>query len=202
MVIHNGVSLERFHPISRYFGGNIGILGNLIPRKRVYDLLLTFRELVLQRNDLHLHIGGGLWPAYEDYYFALQRLVDRLNLRDKVTFYGHIDNPMDWYHMIDIYISNSYSEGLQVSPIEAMASGCYCLIHNWEGADELVPDKYLFYTSNELMAKVLDYCKSSEAEKLEQRNIMRSIACDRFDLNKIKSRVMKVIENTDINNHG
>ncbi|HMN29574.1 MAG TPA: glycosyltransferase family 4 protein, partial [Caldilineaceae bacterium] len=132
-------SLEKFTPQPKAFGGDIGILCHLTPRKRVYDLILSFYELTQKQRGLHLHIAGGADPAFEDYYRALHHLVNELKLQEKVTFYGNVAEPWLWYPKIDIFISNSYSEGLQVAPMEAMASGCYCLSHRWEGAEELLP---------------------------------------------------------------
>jgi len=186
-------SLEKFTPGAKTFNGDIGILCHLTPRKRVYDLILTFYELLQQKKDLHLHIGGGMAPAFEDYYYALKSIVADLGIQDKVTFYGNVKETWDWYHKIDIFISNSYSEGLQVAPMEAMASGCYCLVHRWRGADELVPDENLYYTSTELQKKILQYCEIPEHKKLEQKKRMRLLAQKRFDINQTIKQITTVI---------
>lgn len=187
-------SLDKFTPKPKTFNGDIGILCHLTPRKRVYDLILTFYELLQQHNSLHLHIAGGPDPAFEDYYFALQHLVSELAIQNKVTFYGNIVDTHNWYHKIDMFISNSYSEGLQVAPMEAMASGCFCLAHRWYGADELLPQEYLFYTNEELKRKILAYCALSENEKFEQKNLMRAHAIKNFDINKTIEKTIRVID--------
>lgn len=194
VVIPEAVSLDKFQPKPNRFNGDIGILCHLTPRKRVYELILTFHELTQQSEGLHLHIGGDSRPRFKDYYDALHRLVQELYLQEKVTFYGHVTNPQDWYHHVDIFISNSYSEGLQVAPMEAMASGCYCLSHHWDGADELVPEENLYYTNSELKEKILDYCEIPEAEKQRKRAYLREIVHDKFDVNKTKIQIRQVIE--------
>jgi glycosyltransferase involved in cell wall biosynthesis len=191
--------LEKFTPQSKEFRGDIGILCHLTPRKRVYDLILTFYELTQKQSDLHLHIGGGADPAFEDYYQALHHLINELRLKDKVTFYGNVTEPWLWYPKIDIFVSNSYSEGLQVAPMEAMASGCYCLSHRWDGAEELLPEGNLFYTSAELQEKILHYCDSPAAEKNQQRAHMRAIACDKFDIRQTKAQIIQVIDEVAAN---
>lgn len=187
-------SLKQFTPQPRIFHGDIGILCHLTPRKRVYDLILTFSELAKQLDDLHLHIGGGSDPAHLDYYNALHHIVDILNLEDRITFYGNVTDTWNWYHKIDIFISNSYSEGLQVAPMEAMASGCYCLVHGWSGSEELVPEENRFNTGSELQEKILQYTRSSEGEKQRQRARMRAMACDRFDIEKTKREIRQVVD--------
>jgi len=78
--------------------------------------------------------------------------------------------------------------------MEAMASGCYCLSHRWDGAEELLPQENLFYTSAELQKKILRYCEIPETEKQEQRACMRAIACDKFDINQTIAQVLQVVE--------
>lgn len=194
VVIPEAVSLSKFQSERKKYNGDIGILCHLTPRKRVYELILTFYELSKLHNDLHLHIGGGEHPRFKDYYEALYSLVEKLNLGDKVTFYGNITKPEDWYPKVDIFISNSYSEGLQVSPMEAIASGCYCLSHHWDGADELFPPEYLYFTSQELIKKILCYIDRSENGKLAQIEFLQSIVRDNFDIHKIKVKIRELIE--------
>jgi glycosyltransferase involved in cell wall biosynthesis len=194
VVIPEAVSLAKFQPQAKPFNGDIGILCYLRPRKRVYELILAFHELNQRRDGLHLHIGGGSRPRFLDYAEAVHNLVRQLDLQDKVTFYGHVTDPQEWYHNIDLFVSNSYSEGLQVSPLEAMASGCYCLSHRWDGADELLPDSNLFYTSSELGDKILEYCDLPEGEKQRRRAILRHRVMEKFDVAQVKVRIRQVIE--------
>lgn len=194
IVVTEGVDPTKFQFKAKKFSGDIGILCHIAPRKRVYELVLAFSELVKERNDLHLHIGGDIKAIQDAYYFAIQDVVKKLNLQDKVTFHGHIKDPSNWYHNIDILISNSYSEGLQVSPMEAMASGCFCLSHHWAGAEELLPEQYLYYTDRQLQEKILKYCDLSEEKKLKEKSFMRSIVCEKFNVHKTKIDVLNVIK--------
>jgi glycosyltransferase involved in cell wall biosynthesis len=195
------ISLEKFTPSTKIYGGDIGTLCHLSPRKRVYELILAFYELLRSGGDFHLHIGGGPDPAFEDYYHALQYLVDELGLREKVTFYGNVTEPWNWYPQIDIFISNSYSEGLQVALMEAMASGCYCLSHKWDGVNEMLPSDQLYYSDNELVQKIINYDESPEVDKQEISRSMRRIACEKFDINQTKAQFRQVIEEVEVQVH-
>jgi glycosyltransferase involved in cell wall biosynthesis len=194
VVIPEAVSVDRFRPATKRFNGDIGILGHMKPRKRVYELVLTFHELTEHSPDFHLHIGGGRAPGFEEYHEVVTQLVDRLGLRDKVTFYGHIQKPEEWYPLIDILVSNGYSEGLQVSPMEAMATGCYCLSHHWDGAEELLPAGQLFYGNTRLKDLVLAYAAMPDLEKEAARSRMRALVCERFNVDVTKVRIRQVIE--------
>lgn len=189
-------SLEKFAFRRNSFGGNIGILCHLTPRKRVYELILAFSEMLAEEPGLRLHIAGGAPASYGDYSEALHYLVRRLKLEDKVAFYGNVAAPWEWYPQIDIFISNSYSEGLQVAPMEAMACGCCTLSHHWEGAEELVPSDHLFLTDREMQRKVLDFCALPEADKLAQAQAMREWACTHFDIRQTIADVRRVIDET------
>lgn len=181
-VIPEFIDCRHFPFRRRRFSGTIGILCHLSPRKRVYELILAFSELRKHYPALRLAVGGDAHPAHADYYRALRRLTERLGLDGAVRFEGYVDHPADWYATVDIFVSHSYSEGLQVSPIEAMASGCYTLAHRWEGAEELLPDDCLYYTDRELQEKISRYCELGEREREEQAERMRAIAVARFDI--------------------
>jgi glycosyltransferase involved in cell wall biosynthesis len=188
------ISLEKFSFKTRQYHGNIGILCHLIPRKRVYDLILTFAELCEKRNDFSLHIAGDEHPSFTDYAESMKHLVHCLGLEDKVTFYGYISNPAQWYANIDIFISNSFSEGLQVSLIESMASGCYALSHGWKGVEELLPSENIYLKNSEMINKILLYADKSEAEKHLLRTGMRQIACDLCDIDATKREIRTVLQ--------
>jgi len=194
VVIPEAISLQRFQPQYRPFRGDIGILCHLTPRKRVYELILAFAEISHQRPDLHLHIGGGKHPRFLDYYEALQVLPKKLGIQDKITFYGPVSDPEDWYRKVDIFISNSYSEGLQVSPMEAIASGCYCLSHDWDGADELLPAGNIYRTDRELAEMLSRYCDLSEAQRQQEQAALRSRVSKCFNLDEIKVQIRQVVE--------
>jgi glycosyltransferase involved in cell wall biosynthesis len=192
-VIHNGVDLSRFAPQTREFTWSIGMLGNLIPRKRVYDVICALSELP-DDAPWRLHVGGAPVPAYQDYWDALQGLVHRLGLSDRVDFDGQVFDPPAWFDSIDIFVSASYSEGQQVSLLEAMASGCYCLSHCWDGVQEILPSSNLFITDTELRARLVSYAGLPENEKQVARAYMRSLAEERFDERRMVREIVDLIE--------
>jgi glycosyltransferase involved in cell wall biosynthesis len=193
-VIPEAISPARFQPIHRPFRGDIGILCHLRPRKRVYDLILAFSELLRVRPYLRLHVGGGEAPGFEEYAAALASLVERLELQDCVTLHGHVNDPAAWCQNIDILVSNSYSEGLQVSLLEAMAMRRYCLSHHWDGAEELLPPENLHYTDRELQDNILRYCDLEETEREALQDRMRAIVAERFDVTQTGPQIRAVIE--------
>lgn len=196
VVLPPSISLERFSIYPKKYSGDIGILCHISPRKRVYDLILSFYELLKINDSFHLHIAGETELAYRDYHTSLLYLMDELNLEKKVTFYGQIKETWDWYHKIDILISNSYSEGLQVAPMEAMACGCYCLSHHWDGSGELLPEDQLYFTGKELIEKIIRYSELPDAAKQAHRERMRDIAVEKFDIRDTIDQIKINIDDT------
>ena len=193
IVIPEGVNLNNFEFNPGSFRKQLGILGHLSPRKRVYELILTFFEGGFHQMGYTLHIGGGQHPKFPDYYFALKSLVERLGLSGHVIFHDHVNDPKNWFGLIDILISNSYSEGLQVSPMEAIASGVFCLSYHWDGAEELLPEQYLFNTSSDLKNKILAYADFSENQKLEDRKFQRTLVEQKYNIEKVSRDILQVV---------
>jgi glycosyltransferase involved in cell wall biosynthesis len=195
-VIYNGISVEKFQPPpQRMFGLNIGMLCRIHPVKRIYEIILMVYALKKQGYNPHLHIAGDREPGgyFDDYYRAILSLIEKLGLKNDVILYGAVDNASEWLKKIDIYISNSYFEGQQVALLEAMAAGCYCLSHFWDGADEIVPPGNLFSTEADLQEKIIGYCNQPDEDKRQQQSLMRSIACEKFDIRHTIGQINRVI---------
>ncbi len=194
LVIPEGINLQKFPFNPQIFRKQLGILCHISPRKRVYELILAFSEYDLALDGYVLHIGGGEHPKFKDYYQSIKALISSLALEESVRMYDHVSNPLDWFSNIDIFISNSYSEGLQISPMEAMASGCFCLSHAWPGANELLPTENLFLTNAQLNAKIRSYAALSESDQLSQKNQLRSLVETNFDIHISGEKILQEIE--------
>jgi glycosyltransferase involved in cell wall biosynthesis len=195
-VIYNGVDLKKFTPAENTpFCFNLGMLCVIHPIKRIYETILMVHGLVQQGYPVRLHIGGGRWPDgyHDDYYYAVHGLVDKLELHPYVIFDGPISDTPGWLRNIDIFISNSYWEGQQVALLEALACGCYCLSHFWDGAEEVLPADNIYGTEKELQEKVIEYACLPDAAKWERRAAMRAIAELRFNIEQTKANVSALI---------
>jgi glycosyltransferase involved in cell wall biosynthesis len=178
----------------RPFQGNIGILCRLIPRKRVYELILAFHALRQKMPELHLHIGGYKYEPNIDYYEALLDLVRLLQLEEHITFHGRVEDRWQWYQSIDIFVSFSFSEGMQVAPLEAIACGCYCLTHRWAGADELYGAEQLFLTEEEFVQKTLTYAQATENQRKLMREPSLAFVSEQCNFHKVSRDMQEVIE--------
>lgn len=197
-VVYYGKPLEKFQFQEREFSGVIGMLCNLLPIKRVYEVILALYELNRMGLRLFLRLAGspGDTPAAQRYYAAMQRLVSTLRLQDQILFEGYVSNPADFLSQIDIFISNSYWEGQQNALLEAMATGCYCISHFWDGAEEVLPPENLFISDKEMCHKIVTYCELPNNQKGIHRERMRAVAEEKFDIRNISAAICAILENT------
>jgi glycosyltransferase involved in cell wall biosynthesis len=197
VVVYNGISTQRFKPSKcKKSNFNLGMLCSIKPVKRVYEVILVYSKLVELGYTAHLHIGGE--PDIGDFRYAaaVYGLVEKLNLENNVTFHGHVGNTPAWLQQIDIFISNSFWEGQQVALLEAMASGCFCLSHFWDGAEEILPPENLYITDAELLNKLIQYFRRTD-DKEVARIKLRSIICERFDIEYTKVQIGMAIEDAN-----
>lgn len=195
-VVHNGVKITKFAPTKRSIKGVIGTLSRIDPYKRIIDLVLAFYQLQKKGYELTLRIGGESTESrYSRYDYEVRNLINKLGLEKSVFLQGTIVDTPSWFQGIDIFVSNSCTEGLQVSLLEAMASGCYCLSYAWDGVEEVLPPTNIYLTENELLEKVSNYCSASEEEKLLKQAQMRSRVEDAFDIDEKKVQICQILEN-------
>jgi glycosyltransferase involved in cell wall biosynthesis len=78
--------------------------------------------------------------------------------------------------------------------MEAIAAGCYCLSHWWDGADELLPEANLFHTDAELIEKLACYAGAAPADRQASQAALRQRVAERFDVDRIKVQIRQVVE--------
>ncbi len=193
-VIRHGIPLPPPPPKRRPFRGQIGTLGYLVPRKRVYELILALPALIQAGHDLHLQVAGEPVDRFQRDYAALRALPARLGLEERVTFCGYVPDKEAWYQGIDIFVSNSYEETQHVALQEAMAAGCYCLAHFWKGVEEFLPPAYLFGPNEELQQRIAAYCALDDVQRRQLRAPLRNIVEEQFDIERTKERIRQIIE--------
>ncbi|MEX6424819.1 glycosyltransferase [Providencia manganoxydans] len=123
-------SMVDFSPYRAEF--NICVVGSLIPRKSIGEML-DFVETCFDKGlMLNLHvIGDG--PLKNELIFK----KDSLKLSsDNIIFHGHLDSPLNLIGLMDCYWSNSMSEGLSRAMMEACFLGVPCVVRKIEGINE------------------------------------------------------------------
>jgi glycosyltransferase involved in cell wall biosynthesis len=97
-------------------------LGRIHPKKGLDLLLPAWARLEHERKDWELVIVG---PDEQNYMSEVQKLVSSLGIEGQVLFTGTATGKtkVALFYSADLFILPSYSEGLPVSLLEAMACG-------------------------------------------------------------------------------
>ena len=95
---------------------------------------------------------------------------------------------------MDVIVSNGYSEGLQVSALEAMSSGRHVLSHFWPGAEEMLPLSHLYFTDDQLIEKLVEYAQTTADQKKEKSAEMRQTVVEKFNIDVARKDIRKLVE--------
>jgi L-malate glycosyltransferase len=116
-LIRNGVHVQNFplHPwVETASAPRFGIACRLEPWKGVAMAI----QAVAQIPGCELHIAGQ--GSQES---ALKRLAIDIDVRDRVTFHGHVSDVSGFYSSVHCALNTSELEPLGLSVLEAMATG-------------------------------------------------------------------------------
>ncbi len=108
-------------------------VGGFSFEKNHKGLLYIFKAVLKANPDTHLHLigDGNLKPEIE-------KLVIMQKLQKKVTFYGFVQNPLDYIKAADVIVLPSIIEGLPGVLLEAMYCETPVVAYNVGGIPEIV----------------------------------------------------------------
>lgn len=110
-------------------------VGRLVPMKGHAILLSAVAQLINQGLPLKLTIIGG-GPEKEN----LEKEIQRLGIESHINLTGPLNLPKvcEHYQKADLFIMSSFSEGIPIVLMEAMASGIPCVASAINGIPELI----------------------------------------------------------------
>lgn len=128
-------TLRRLLPKHLQIGPLIGIVGAIEPGKGQM-LLIEAAPLLLARSPVGIVLLGE--PRDWKYHEALISRANVLGVTNRIWFAGHVADMWPAYADLDIVVQTSYSEGLPLAMMEAMASGRPIVATNAGGTSELI----------------------------------------------------------------
>lgn len=145
-VIHNGIDISRMNPsfdikakrLELGLSENCRIIGTAARLNSIKNIPMMLRsfKLVLQKiPDCYLVIAG----QGEDEE-NLKSMVQELGIADKVKFIGLRFDLPEIYQLLEVFLLTSFSEGISVTLLEAMASGVPAVVTDVGGNREVVVD--------------------------------------------------------------
>jgi glycosyltransferase involved in cell wall biosynthesis len=145
-VVANGVDIAALDaarpgpPVRRELGlpedvPVIGLVGRLDHWGKGHKELFTAMARIRERYPVHaLIVGGGRREA------EVRQLAENLGLADAVLFLGQRQDVPDLLNAMDVFVLPSYSEGVSLALLEAMAAGRPVIASAVGGLPEVVTD--------------------------------------------------------------
>ncbi len=136
-VIPNGADVELLSPgeIRINQPPRLVFAGRFVPQKNPFAIIQILSEI----KDLSWHcamLGDG--PLFEE----VRMEIDRKGMRERIDLPGWITPPevLDWFSKSDILFMPSFSEGLPVVGVQALAKGLALVVSDIGGFLDLVED--------------------------------------------------------------
>jgi len=134
-VVPNAVNLEQFSVPEPSFDKTLLYVGRLIRNNGPQDLLEAVPDIFAAHPDATVHIVGSGTLQSE-----LETRAGTLGVDGGVEIHGFVDDVTDWYPQADIFCRPSYSEGLPLTLLEAMATHSTPVVTPVAGSSEIVND--------------------------------------------------------------
>lgn len=148
-VIPNGINIDQFSSYNHNIAENIikkynledkkivFVISRLVERKNIHLLVKSFPKVIESLDEARLVIAGD-GPAKE----RLEKLARELRISDYVIFIGRVseEEKLAFYHISDIFVQLTLSEGLSISMIESKAAGLPAIAARFPGTSEPVTD--------------------------------------------------------------
>jgi glycosyltransferase involved in cell wall biosynthesis len=145
-VIHNGIDCSTMNRESNNSSKRqelgldsscriLGTAGRLNSIKNMSMMIRGLKLVLHQVPDTYLVIAGQ-----GEEREMLQRLADQLDVGDRVKFIGLRFDLPEIYPLFDVFLLTSFTEGISVTLLEAMASGVPAVVSDVGGNREIVLD--------------------------------------------------------------
>ena len=145
-IIRTGVDIDRFRPSRdraarvRDLGLDparpvVGWMGRIEPQKAPFDYVETLRLVAGRHPEAQFVLAGEGRLRGE-----VENALAAAGLSDRVAMLGWQPEPALVLRAFDVYVLTSHWEGLPLTLLEAMASGCCCISTDVDGCAEAIED--------------------------------------------------------------
>lgn len=170
------------------------IVGSLHMAKGQDEAVRAMAELVLRGVNVELLFVGDDCTRFGE---TLHKQVIEFNLKDRVIFIGHVENPAQFIRAADVVLVCSRWEAFGRATVEAMLAGKPVIGNaNSGGTTELIQDYEtgLLYERNYLeLADKIQYLYEKPQERLRLGTAARIWASDRFTQERYANEVLELL---------
>ena len=206
--ILNGVDIEKFtvkgvrEDVRDHWGLSKDhfVVGTVANFRKVKNHVCLVRAVARLKDDypqLRLFLVGTGFPGDpENSEEEIRELIRGLGLQDRVILAGYQDNIPEMLSAFDVFCLPSFSEGLPVSVLEAMAAGVPVVGSHVRGIKEVVKNRetgLLFQPDND--SELAGRLKSL----LDSKSFARSLAANAFDyVQKMHSKTIWIEKTSEV----
>jgi glycosyltransferase involved in cell wall biosynthesis len=171
----------------------VGYAGRFVPIKDLPTLVEAFAILSARHPNAWLIMAGDgpLRPAIE-------RLIDRLELRSRVRLLGWSSDLVALYATMDVCALSSLNEGTPVAVIEAMAAGRAVVATNVGGVPDVVENGrtgvLVPARDASALASALDALLTDPAARLRMGEAAKAMVASRFTVDRLVDDVHRLYE--------
>ncbi|EMA22729.1 group 1 glycosyl transferase [Haloarcula amylolytica JCM 13557] len=174
-VIRNAVDIKEFSPVPTE-KKSLLYIGRLVRNNGIQDLLSALPGLLETHPDATIHIVGS-GPMEENVY----EMIQAEGISESVTVYNFVEDISEMYDIASVFCRPSYSEGLPLTMLEAMASGVPPVVTEIAGVPEVVTDGESGVLlepgrPDEIEREISILFKNNELRKQLSRNARRYVA--------------------------
>lgn len=192
VVIPNGLKFNKYNFKTRKHGYNLAYVGLINYKKGPMLALQLIKALADINKKYKLFIAGKFEQARYSLYF--KQMIKDMNLEKNVFFEGWQDDIDKWLENKNYIISSSVLESQHLSIMEAMSKGIKPIVHNFVGAKNIYPEKYIWNSINE----AIELIKNSNYNSKEYRRYIEN----NYNINKnleLLYNTISKIENKNLN---
>lgn len=169
-------------------------LGRLFPKKGLDLLVPAFARLAADHQEAHLLIAGD--DAGSGYRTTVERLVDRWRMHQRIRFLGEAQGDRKFQVMrgADAFVLPSYSEGLPVAVLEAMACRLPVVVTRHCNLDD-VRTAEAGWVAEATVESVLDGLRAAAASAVERRRrgaAGRALVAERYTWDRIARNSLRL----------
>jgi glycosyltransferase involved in cell wall biosynthesis len=169
VVIPNGVNLDRYVVQQRSRGKHLACTGCLSMETNPAFLLQCVQKLHYIDAEYRLFFSGRFESSVLEQY--VRHMVQTLGLTEVVSFEPYPSDLNAWLQDKHFIVSCGIDENQVESVLAGMASGLKPIVHNFPGAETLLPSACLFNIAEEFCERVLgpDYEPAGYRRFVEDR---------------------------------